>query len=240
LLLIYSFYIPILWAEEAEAMTNVSKTPEKRRLRGLLKQIGLKVLRQQGWSVERIEGAGKASVRRISRGNDTMKISIRTTQDTWIAFPWDKVKNQWVTLNDVDVVLAVSVDAAREPKFANVHWLPGKDLRDRFNRAHRARIAAGHSIPEGRGVWVSLYREESSDPVSNVGAGAGLAFPPIARVSLADAVTTDMVPSAEGPEAKTRAIAHADEQPLTIPEAKRRLAQTLGVDPENIKITVEA
>jgi len=29
-------------------------------------------------------------------------------------------------------------------------------------------------------------------------------------------------------------------EPLSIPEAKRRLALTLGVKPENIKITVDA
>jgi hypothetical protein len=31
-----------------------------------------------------------------------------------------------------------------------------------------------------------------------------------------------------------------EEPPLTIPEAKRRLAATLGVEPSSIKITVEA
>ncbi|MFO1069692.1 MAG: hypothetical protein U1E14_14325 [Geminicoccaceae bacterium] len=31
-----------------------------------------------------------------------------------------------------------------------------------------------------------------------------------------------------------------EEAPLTIAEAKRRLAQTLGVDPSSIRITVEA
>jgi hypothetical protein len=41
----------------------------------------------------------------------------------------------------------------------------------------------------------------------------------------------------KGPTVRAR---EDDEPPLTIPEAKRRLARFLGVDPSNIKITVEA
>ena len=111
--------------------------------------------------------------------------------------------------------------------------LAADEMRKRFDRAYSARIKAGYSIPLGRGVWVSLYDSEANDPVTLVGAGAGLAHPPIASVPL------------EPNESRTDGEGHSTgktdrEEPLTIAEAKRRLAMTLGVDPSSIKISVEA
>ena len=66
-----------------------------------------------------------------------------------------------------------------------------------------------------------------------VGAGAGSAHPPIARVPLDEA---------GGVAATNGGTPPADDDslaPLTIPEAKARLARTLGVDPAAIRITVE-
>jgi hypothetical protein len=65
-----------------------------------------------------------------------------------------------------------------------------------------------------------------------VGAGAGIDHPPIARVPLSGSHEPEIVD--EG-----RSATHSD-APLTIAEAKRRLAQTFGVDPESVKITIEA
>ena len=214
-------------------MTNVFGTPEKGDRGNRLFQIGLDTLQRQGWKVERIPSIGKSSVRLITKGGKSRKVSIRTSQDTWIAFPRTKKDTGWVTLSDVDVVLAVSVDDKDDPKFAQVHLIEADEMRQRFDRAYAARVAAGRSIPLGRGVWVSLYRRETSEPVDNVGAGAGLDHPPIARVPL------------ELEESDSRATVETkngenQEEPLTIAEAKRRLAVTLGVDPSSIRITVEA
>lgn len=213
-------------------MTNVFGTPEKAPRRDRLFQIGLKTLGEHGWNVERIPGIGKSSVRRITKGGKTRKVSIRTSQDTWIAFPRNEQDNGWVTLSDVDAVLAVSVDDRDDPKFAKVHMIEGDEMRQRFDRAYAARIAAGYSIPLGRGVWVSLYDREATDPVTHVGAGAGLDHPPIAIVPLEPKeLDPDVAIEGKGVDNK--------DKPLTIPEAKRRLATTLGVDPSSIKITVE-
>jgi hypothetical protein len=110
-------------------------------------------------------------------------------------------------------------------------------MRDRFNRAYAARKKAGHTIPIGRGVWVSLYLPEAKDPVSHIGAGAGLKYPAIAKVPLSPELLAATKATNVEDEAERRA---AKEPPLSIAEAKRRLAITLGVDPANIKITVEA
>ena len=135
----------------------------------------------------------------------------------------------------------MSVDDKDEPKFAKVHLIDGDEIRARFNRAYKARKDAGHKIPVGRGVWVSLYIPEANDPVSHVGAGAGLKFPPIATVPLSSETNAPAELSGTGNEAEANSIPHpSDEAPLSISEAKRRLAATFGVDPSSIKITVEA
>jgi len=212
-------------------MTNIFGSSEKVTIKSQLFESGVGALERAGYKVERIQGSGKSSVRRITKGGVSKVVSIRTTQDAWIAFPRTEQDKGWRTLDEVDLVVAVSVDDPRNPRFAKVHMLDGDEMRDRFNRAYAARKRAGHKIPIGRGVWVSLYIQESNDPVTHVGAGAGLKTPPIAIVPL----TGDAPPAVE-----TVPSVENDFEPLSIPEAKRRLAMTLGVKPENIKIMVDA
>jgi hypothetical protein len=210
-------------------MTNVLGTPEKVELRARLFEIGIETLRKQGWKVEKRKGFG-SSVRFISKGGKTQSISIRTSQDKWIAFPRNEQDSGWGTLSGVDFVLAVSVDDRHNPKFAKVHMIGAKEMLDRFDRAYAARRAAGYTIPLGRGLWLPLYYADEKDPVTHVGGGAGLLHPPIAQVPLDPAA----------PESNEPKKGSGDDCLLTIAEAKRRLAMTLGVDPSNIKITVEA
>lgn len=227
-------------ATNEDKMANVYGTPEKGSMKAQLFKIAVEALEKTGWKVEREQGSGKSSVRRITKGAESKLVSIRTTQDTWIAFPRLEGDRGWRTLDDVDAVVPVSVDDRHNPKFARVHIIDGDEMRARFNRAYAARIKAGHKIPIGRGVWVSLYLPEAKDPVSHVGAGAGLTFPPIAMVPLTPELIAAIEETSDADEAETHAIEETEEAPLSIAEAKRRLAKTLGVDPANIKITVEA
>jgi hypothetical protein len=215
-------------------MTNVYGHPKKGDRKSRLFQIGVQTLQTEGWTVERITGFGKSSVRRITKSGKSNVVSIRTTQDTCIAFPRNKQDTGWGTLADVDFVVAVSVDDPDDPNFALVHMIPGEEMRGRFDRAYAARVAAGHSIPLGRGVWLPLYIQDSANPTSHVGGGAGLDHPAVARVPL---TPEDVDEDTSSSEVKN---AHVEEEPLTISEAKRRLAISLGVSPSNIKITVEA
>jgi hypothetical protein len=221
-------------------MTNVYGSPEKVAVKARLFNIGMEALEKGGWKIEREPGSGKSSVRRISKGTTSKLVTIRTTQDTWIAFPRTEKDKGWRTLDEVDQVVAVSVDDRQTPKFAKVHIVDGDEMRDRFNRAYAARKNAGHSIPIGRGVWVSLYLPEAQDPVSHIGAGAGLKYPAIATVPLSPELIAAAEATSVERETKSDAATAAAEAPLSIAEAKRRLAVTLGVDPANIKITVEA
>ena len=220
-------------------MTDIFGTPKKKSMKNQLFRIAIEVLEKEGWRVERVPGSGKSSVRRITKGEQSKIVSIRTSQDTWIAFPRTEEDRKWRTLDEVDAVVPVSVDDRENLQFAKVHFIDGDEARARFNRAYEARKKAGHVIPVGRGVWVSLYNSESQEPVSYVGAGMGLKFKPLATVPLSfdgtAAPTTLLVE-----ENAHRSDSPTGESPLSIAEAKRRLAATLGVDPANIKITVEA
>ena len=209
-------------------MTNVFAHEGKVQLRKRLFQIGLQALKKEGWQIERVQGSGKASLRRVTKGGVSKLVSIRTTQD--------KQDTDFVTLSDVDLVLAVSVDDANEPCFAQAHLIDGDEMRDRYDRAYQARLDAGHSIPVGRGVWVSLYQQEAQTPVNRIGAGAGLAHPAILRTPL-DGPVPDEPGEADGFEEADSGII---EENLTIAEAKHRLAMTFGVDPSSVKITIEA
>jgi hypothetical protein len=216
-------------------MTNVYGTPHKYSRKNQLFQIGVEALRQQGWNVAKVHGGGKASVRRITKAGESKLVSIRTTQDTYIAFPRNTEDTAWVTLSDVDYVLAVSVDNKDNPKFGNAHMIDGEDMRARFDRTYAARLKAGHQIPRGRGVWLSLYIDEATYPPALVGAGAGNVHKPIAHVPL-NSITPEVENASEDEE---EIHEPAGFEPLSIAEAKRRLALTLGVPEVSIKITIE-
>lgn len=222
-------------------MTDVSSTPEKVATRRGLFRLGERALAAQGWTISRVPRGGKSSLRQITRGKETKKVSIRTSQDTWIAFP-RKPDGTWVTLDEVDFVVAVSVNDRLNPTEARVHMIPGDEARDRFNRAYAARDKAGHSQPDGRGIWLSLYdRETPGGPVANVGGGMGIDYKPILTQDLRKDPLTDAesVRVADEPAVISPATSADAGAPLTIPEAKRRLAQTLGVPETAIRITVE-
>lgn len=225
-------------------MTNVS-SPGKVEIRNFLRRTAIRELEKQGYTVERIPRAGKGSLRKITKDGVSRKVTIRTSQDTWIAFPRNASDTGWSTLEDADLVLAASLDE-KGGSYANFHLMDADDIRARFDRARSARLKANHVMPAERGIWISLYNQEADEPVSMVGAGAGLKHPPFAKnipVLLdrqMDSVATEGDDEDE-PPAPPPALAHSarDDGPLTIPEAKRRLALTFGVDPSAIKIVVE-
>lgn len=219
-------------------MTNIFGTPRKVTTRDKLIAAAERVLRREGWSVERVGGTGKSSMRRITRGSESKLISIKTTQDQWVAFSRTPDDRAWSTLADVEAVAVSSVDNVDRPRNALVHLVDATDLRARFDRAYKARLAAGRSIPVGRGVWLSLYEREDGS-VTLVGAGVGLEVPQVAE-PLDGATPDDLQSDGEGVSAvDAKPTSDLDEPPLTILEAKRRLAIAFGVEPSAIRITVE-
>lgn len=220
-------------------MTNVS-APGKVEIRGFLRRTAIKELEKQGYKVERIPRAGKGSLRRITRDGVSKIVTIRTSQDTWIAFPRNGDNTGWSTLEDADLVVAASL-TEKGGRHANFHLMDADEIRARFDRARDARLKANHVMPAERGIWISLYNEEAKDPVSMVGAGAGLRFEPFAKNVPVVLGTGESALDEEGEDGSTPADVNEQSsgETLTIIEAKQRLAASFGVDPSAIKITIE-
>lgn len=214
-------------------MGNINKRPGQRERRKELFRIGLEVTEKHLGKTERIPRIGKSSVRLAKEGDRSYKVTIRTTQDNWFGFQRDG--NGWNTLTGMDWVVIVAVDDPRDPKLARVHLVPGDEVRDRFDRAYSARIAAGHSIPDGQPVWISVYDEDKSDSVNLVGAGVGLAYPAVAEVPLQGGTTQEVMRKQLEPTVLDTALSFEK----IIADTKRGLSLSLGVDTSRIKIIVE-
>lgn len=85
-------------------------------------------------------------------------------------------------------------------------------------------------------MWISLYEEEQIDIPSLVGAGAGLDNPPISRVPLEEEQDQ---PSSQSMRPADPEVAVTSNAQLSIAEAREQLAKTFGVDPSNVKISIE-
>ena len=220
-------------------MTNVS-APGKVAVRKFLRTTAVRELEKLGYKVERIPRAGKGSLRKITKDGVSKVATIRTSQDAWIAFPRNSDDTGWSTLEDADVVVAASLTEKGSSR-ANFHLMDADDIRARFDRAREAKLKADHVMPAGRGIWLSLYSTEAEAPVSMVGAGAGLVHKPFSAnvpVLIDGDMDDQQDDDLEIDESDSGPAANGDE-PLTIAEAKRRLALAFGVDPSAIRITVE-
>src|SRR4051794_27247295 len=197
-------------------MADVSSTPEKVVTRRGLFRLAEKALEGDGWKVSRVPRGGKSSLREITRGTEKKRVSIRTSQDTWVAFPRKTRGSGWVTLDDVDYVVVASVNERLNPTEARVHIIPGDKARDHFNRAYAAREAAGHTQPDGRGIWLSLYDPETpGGPVAHVGGGMGIDYQP---VLVHDLTKTSLFAESELAVSVAPPAAGTSGDPLTIPE----------------------
>jgi hypothetical protein len=144
----------------------------------------VQALEREGYAISRVPGIRKGSVRRITKeGCKPMLAAIKTMRNADLAFD-PKPKNGFTTLDEVDVVIAVTTDDRQNPRFAYVHKFDAKLLRPYFYRAREARTAAGQPPSTGVGMWLKLYGEEDAKKVWTIGAGFGLTYPPIDKVPL--------------------------------------------------------
>jgi hypothetical protein len=227
-------------------------------------QTGYRALHEAGYETEREPGIRKNSIRRVSKDGASFLASIKSTTNAttgtrgpWISF----VRNEasWDTLVDVDKVVAVAVDPRSNSM--KVHLLDAKDLLGRFDRTFEALTAAGRSIQPGHPLWIPLYScAEYSDLPSFAGAGAGDASPmlreyPLNEKSDLDIKSSKVASSGESQTTSTEAKQHSapslsnelPNRPLSgtepsqaIQKAKQWLADIFGVEPSNVKITIEA
>ena len=194
-----------------------------------------------GYTLDRMPGRGLSNVWMITKGGTSQKASIRTTRDRWIAFPPLEKGKKWKTLDQVDLVIVATVNDRDDPRNVEVYIFPQAEVRKRFDASYAARVAAGQRTGDNFGMWVARDQRGRNSP-ADVGSGIVDQYKPVAVIPIADLLTDVQAGVVSNDEVGDDRPADEIENdpPLTIPEAKRRLALTLGCNPENIKIIVEA
>ena len=209
--------------------------------------------KQAGFALDRLPGRGLSNVWRLFKNGKSSTTSIRTTRDRWIAFPPLENGTKWKTLDSVELVLVSAVDNKDNPTMVDVYLFEASEVRRCFDAAYSARVAVGNIVRDNYGMWVALDAK-APGPANSVGSGLANKHKPIASFSIAALVQSGTGEDAgEGedtgederdgePEGgfQVAAVSHEAEAPLTISEAKRRLAKTLGVPEASIKISIEA
>jgi len=198
----------------------------------------------EGYTLDRVPGRGLSNIWTITKNGKSQKASIRTTRDRWFAFPPLEGGAKWKTLDEVEVVIVAAVDDRDEPENVEVYIFPAAEVRKRFDAAFASRTGAGQTVRTNFGMWVALDHDARNIPAS---AGSGIVdkYKAVAVFPILD-LLADAEPAAATELEEVEAAAVEDigaldnDPPLTITEAKRRLALTFGVTPANIKITVEA
>jgi hypothetical protein len=125
-----------------------------------------------------------------------------------------------------DRVVVPTLDP-NDGRYALVFDFPGDDIRQRFKKAYEARRRAGHAVSEdSRGIWISLFKRDGH-PVYSIGGGAALDYKQIARLPLDDQTTSGQIPAA---------VTLSD----AIAAAKQQIAAAAGVNPDQVRISIEA
>lgn len=204
---------------------------------GELAAFGLLALRQEGYEVERILGGG-AGQRQISRNDETWRLAIVTSRDTWIGFE-PKPSGGFAGLDEADLVLVVSIDSPHYPRNAKAHLIPAQAVREGVEDAVRARAEAGFAPAPRRRVLISLYEPETPDQPILVGAGLGLVYPPFATCPLAELPDAEPAPvRVTGDLAARRGRGLSPEDLAAVETARRDLAETLGLPQSAIHIRI--
>ena len=79
--------------------------PKKRKY---MTVCAITALEAQGYNLKKVPGRGLSSIWTYENGEDKGRLAIRTSQDTWFAFP--RHSGGWKTLDSVDKVVVASVD----------------------------------------------------------------------------------------------------------------------------------
>lgn len=208
----------------------------------LLVDAAKKALREQGYTMSRIPGRGLSNVWHISKGGKTQVASIRTTRDRYIAYPPLDGGKRWKTLDDVDVVVAASVNDKHDPEKIEVYVFPADEVRKRFNDAYAARTADGQTTRDNFGMWVGLDFDKRGI-ASSVGAGIIEAYKPVGMYRILDLLQEGSDEADTPPEANEAASAPSEPVMTTISDvmawARDRVAQLAGVRIEAVKLDLK-
>src|ERR1700680_5124194 len=125
--------------------TDMSRNAKSWRL---MVDAAKQAARDQGYTLSRVPGRGLSNEWKAEKGGKTVRASIRTTRDRWIAFLPLEGGTKWKTLDSAQLVIVAAVDSKEDPKNIEVYIFPAKEVRQRFDDAYKARLAEGRSIPD--------------------------------------------------------------------------------------------
>lgn len=231
-------------------MSNVLKRLGESASWRLMVDAAKRGAEQSGYKLTRVPGRGLSNIWNLERDGSTLKTSIRTTRDRWIAFPPLDGGTKWKTLDDVEAVLVAAVDSKADPRGVQIFLFSAEEVLERFNAAYAARTEAGHVIPDNYGFWVGLD-EDDRGVASSVGSGLAKKYGPIATFDLGDllAQRPQVAPTSSGegdhPTAEGSIDLEDDTSPslATVGEvmtwARDRIALVAGVRPESVKLDLK-
>ncbi|MFC3632197.1 hypothetical protein ACFOM8_22620 [Paracoccus angustae] len=151
-------------------MINPKETESSYRF---LTEAAMKALQEDGWSISKSTGHGRANVWNINKNGKSGRVSIRTTRDRWIAYQPLKKGSSWKTLGEVDFVCVsafVYNEKSEGPIGVNVHLIDASIVKEAFNQNYSARVSEGHTVTDNFGMWVCID-QCSGTQAAHVGSG---------------------------------------------------------------------
>lgn len=145
-------------------------------------EVGRSALETNGFEFASPPLVSRATVWDIQKGQNVSKIAVRTSQDRWLGF--NPSGDGWKTLDDVDEVLAVTVDHVKKPEKFEVYLFTADEVRRRLNKNKAARMRKGHKGLDKYGNWIAFDRKDHVDSPTGVGSGIAELRPPIAVVPI--------------------------------------------------------
>jgi hypothetical protein len=196
-----------------------------------------------GYALSRMPGRGLSNIWNIEKNGKTLKASIRTTRDRWVAFPPLEGGTRWKTLDEVDVVIVATLDSKDDPRRVEVYIFPANEVRERFNEAYAARTKAGHQQKDNFGMWVALD-PDARGIAASVGSGLAGKYKPVATYLIETLIAAA---TSSGAPAEDKSLAdeeiEQETRPATIAEvldwARERVAEIAGVRVDAVKLDLK-
>ena len=217
---------------------------KKNDLKPYLLDCAKKALECDGWRLTR----DSSSIYKLSRNQESKILAIRTTQNELVGFNRSETKDGWQTLDfgredepsKVEDVVFVSID--KERTLIRVHKIPVKDVREHFDKAFKIREekASQEGKTPPKLLFLPLYKPEIKGKPKTTGWGLGLEEDTLIKEF--DFKTSETAGDEHNSAHHVQSIHPSQNVPnepgLTISEAKKRLAESLGVEPDCIKISI--
>lgn len=203
--------------------------------RKLMTKCVIETYEKSGYSLSKVPGRGLSNTWAVTKNGNTQKLSIRTTQDKWFAFP--KSGDGWKTLDDVDLVAVASVDKVDNSSEIWVYMFNAKEVRERMNKSRNARLEAGMVVREDYGMWIGLDKFSAQDFPQGVGSGLAEIYEPCVY-----AIPKDI----ESDNAEKKKIIEKESQKVDIPvsvesiidNAKGNISSLIGIPKDKIILEV--